>query len=96
MENAKNINQAFTQVIPMMSYKEINNPLSVTTGSTFMAASGLDQAARDKNSAPREHLYALMETVDAFNEGTYFMKSIQPFYFMLRIYMHVHVCENDC
>ena len=43
-----------------------------------MAASGLDQAARDKNSDPREHLYALMdfcmeiiETVDAFNEGTY-------------------------
>ena len=73
----------------MMSYKIISNPLFVTAGSTFMAASGLDQAARDKNSDPREHLYALMdfcmeiiETVDAFNEGTYFMKSIEPFYFM--------------
>lgn len=41
-----------------------------------MAASGLNQAARDKNDTPKDHLYALMDfcievldTVARFNEG---------------------------
>jgi len=57
-------------------YKDIEK--IKTIGSTFMAASGLDQAERDKNADPKEHLCALMdfcmeiiETVDAFNEGMF-------------------------
>jgi len=41
-----------------------------------MAASGLDQARRDRNETSKDHLYALMDfcievlqTVDHFNEG---------------------------
>lgn len=41
-----------------------------------MAASGLNQASRDENKTPKDHLYALMdfcievlEVVDRFNEG---------------------------
>ena len=43
-----------------------------------MAASGLNQAIRDRNNTPKDHLYSLMDfciavlqTVQNFNEGMY-------------------------
>ncbi|KAF6019764.1 hypothetical protein EB796_021992 [Bugula neritina] len=57
-------------------YKDIEK--IKTIGSTFMAASGLNQSSRDKNADPKDHLYALMEfciavleTVSIFNEGMF-------------------------
>ncbi|XP_067944731.1 adenylate cyclase type 9-like isoform X2 [Watersipora subatra] len=78
----------YEALFDMPAFKDIEK--IKTIGSTFMAASGLDQSSRDANPDPKDHLYALMDfciavidTVDTFNEGMF------NFDFTLMIGYHV-------